>query len=399
MLRARLACVAPFYSLSTRNMSDSSVYFMNVSPKKTRSKARAAASRVQQKEQCDETTGSSNMGGINKELLSSKAAPAKKLARRKRIEIMYEKEPGLEDLPLKQNGVDETKPNSELGDQDISDGQQNANNQHSYLPENKRLKLNSEVKVLRPGQPGWEPPHWQEVLENIRQMRAARDAPVDSMGAEKCMDKDAHPEVCRFQVLISLMLSSQTKDQVTHAAMTRLRDHGLTVDNILATGDDTLGQLIYPVGFWKKKVVYIKKTCEILKKDYNGDIPPTLEEMCKLPGVGPKMAHLCMDIGWGKLTGIGVDTHVHRISNRLGWTGRTTKTPEETRVALESWMPEDIWSETNLLMVGFGQQICLPVLPKCSECLNVTLCPYGKNSANRSPKKHSHQSPTKARNK
>lgn len=91
----------------------------------------------------------------------------------------------------------------------------------------------------------------------------------------------------------------------------------------------------------------------------------------------------------------GVDTHVHRISNRLGWTGCTTKTPEETRVALESWMPEDIWSETNLLMVGFGQQICLPVGPKCSECLNVTLCPFGKNPANRSPKKHSRQSPTK----
>lgn len=235
----------------------------------------------------------------------------------------------------------------------------------------------------------WEPPLWKQVLENLQTMRAARDAPVDSMGAEHCMDQGVEPKVYRFQVLISLMLSSQTKDQVTHAAMTKLRQHGLTPDNLLATPDAVLGELIYPVGFWKKKIVYIKKTCEILKRDYEGDIPPTVKEMCQLPGVGPKMAHLCMDIGWGKLTGIGVDTHVHRISNRLGWTRRPTKTPEETRLALEDWMPKELWSNTNLLMVGFGQQMCLPVGPKCGECLNKALCPYGRNAPLSSPKKGS----------
>ncbi|KAK8395273.1 hypothetical protein O3P69_006171 [Scylla paramamosain] len=235
----------------------------------------------------------------------------------------------------------------------------------------------------------WEPPLWKQVLENLQTMRAARDAPVDSMGAEQCMDQGAEPKVYRFQVLISLMLSSQTKDQVTHAAMTKLRQHGLTPDSLLATPDATLGELIYPVGFWKKKVVYIKKTCEILKRDYEGDIPPTVKEMCQLPGVGPKMAHLCMDIGWGKLTGIGVDTHVHRISNRLGWTRRPTKTPEETRLALEAWMPKELWSDTNLLMVGFGQQVCVPVGPKCGECLNKALCPFGRNALLASPKKGS----------
>ncbi|XP_064091172.1 endonuclease III-like protein 1 isoform X2 [Macrobrachium nipponense] len=251
---------------------------------------------------------------------------------------------------------------------------------------------------IKPGHPGWEPPHWREVLENIREMRSARDAPVDNMGAEKCSDRDCNPEVYRFQVLISLMLSSQTKDQVTHAAMTKLREYGLTVQNILDTSDELLGQLIYPVGFWKKKVVYIKKTCAILKEQYGYDIPPTVEEMCKLPGVGPKMAHLCMDIGWGKLTGIGVDTHVHRISNRLGWTGKPTKTPEDTRKALESWMPQEIWSETNLLMVGFGQQICLPVGPQCHGCLNISLCPFGRIPGNRgSPRKQpSSKSPSKS---
>ncbi|XP_063594640.1 endonuclease III-like protein 1 [Penaeus indicus] len=241
----------------------------------------------------------------------------------------------------------------------------------------------------KPLPPGWEPPDWREVLENIRVMRSARDAPVDHMGIQKCMDDDAPPEVRRFQVLIALMLSSQTKDEVNHAAMTRLRAHGLTIDNILATDDETLGQLIYPVGFWRKKVMYIKKTCKILKNEYGGDIPSTLEEMRKLPGVGPKMSHLCMSLGWGKLSGICVDTHVHRITNRLGWTGETTKNPEKTRLALESWLPEELWAETNELLVGLGQKICLPVSPKCSQCLNVQLCPYGRNPVNRSPRKRS----------
>ncbi|KAG0717934.1 Endonuclease III-like protein 1 [Chionoecetes opilio] len=236
---------------------------------------------------------------------------------------------------------------------------------------------------------GGEPPDWRQVLKNLSTMRAARDAPVDSMGAEHCMDQGTEPQVYRFQVLVSLMLSSQTRDQVTHGAMTKLRHHGLTPDNLLATPDATLGDLIYPVGFWKKKVVYIKKTCEILQREYGGDIPATVKDMCRLPGVGPKMAHLCMDIGWGELTGIGVDTHVHRISNRLGWTLRPTKTPEETRLALEAWMPKELWSNTNLLMVGFGQQVCLPVGPKCGECLNKALCPYGRSAPLASPKKGS----------
>lgn len=120
---------------------------------------------------------------------------------------------------------------------------------------------------------------------------------------------------------------------------------------------------------------YIKKTTEILKNKYNSDIPSTAEDLCKLPGVGPKMAHLCMLTAWGKVTGIGVDTHVHRISNRLGWV--KTKTPEETRKALQDWLPQELWSEVNELLVGFGQQICLPQRPRCSTCLNRELCPFG----------------------
>nr|XP_015215439.1 PREDICTED: endonuclease III-like protein 1 [Lepisosteus oculatus] len=226
----------------------------------------------------------------------------------------------------------------------------------------------------------WEPAGWQKQLDNIREMRKGKDAPVDLMGAEKCFDDQASPKVMRYQVLISLMLSSQTKDQVTSAAMTKLRDHGLSVESILKTDEGTLGELIYPVGFYKTKVKYIKQTTEILQNQYDGDIPDNVADLIRLPGIGPKMAHLIMNIAWRKVSGIGVDTHVHRIANRLGWVKKSTKTPEETRVALEDWLPRDLWSEINWLLVGFGQQVCLPINPLCSDCLNKDSCPYANRS-------------------
>ncbi|XP_041839533.1 endonuclease III-like protein 1 [Melanotaenia boesemani] len=233
----------------------------------------------------------------------------------------------------------------------------------------------------------WQPPEWKKQLEFIREMRSNRDAPVDNMGAEKCYDTEAPAHVRRFQVLVSLMLSSQTKDQVTATAMQKLRAHGCTVENILATDDEKLGKLIYPVGFWRNKVKYLKLTSAMLQKEYGGDIPNTVEGLVRLPGVGPKMAHLAMDIAWDQVSGIGVDTHVHRISNRLGWLRKPSKNPEETRKALEEWLPRELWSEINWLLVGFGQQVCLPVNPLCSACLNQYSCPSAhKNSPAKRPK-------------
>ncbi|NXT67583.1 NTH protein, partial [Chaetops frenatus] len=224
----------------------------------------------------------------------------------------------------------------------------------------------------------WEPRQWREQLQRIREMRSSRDAPVDDMGVQKCYDSSAPPQVKRYQVLLALMLSSQTKDQVTSAAMLRLRQRGLTVDSVLQMDDETLGQIIYPVGFWRNKVKYIKQTTAILKQKYGGDIPSTVEELVQLPGVGPKMAHLAMHIAWDSVAGIAVDTHVHRISNRLQWVKKETKHPEQTRVALEEWLPRDLWKEINWLLVGFGQQTCLPVKPRCSQCLNQDICPAAK---------------------
>uniref|UniRef100_A0A8C3X4M4 Endonuclease III-like protein 1 n=1 Tax=Catagonus wagneri TaxID=51154 RepID=A0A8C3X4M4_9CETA len=226
--------------------------------------------------------------------------------------------------------------------------------------------------------PAWEPPDWRKQLENIQTMRSGRDAPVDQLGVEHCYDRSAPPKVRRYQVLLSLMLSSQTKDQVTAGAMQRLQACGLTVDSVLRMDDSTLGTLIYPVGFWRSKVKYIKQTSAILQQHYGGDIPASVPELVALPGVGPKMAHLAMAVAWGTVSGIAVDTHVHRIAGRLRWTKKATKSPEETRAALEEWLPRELWSEINGLLVGFGQQTCLPVRPRCQACLNRTLCPAAR---------------------
>jgi len=115
---------------------------------------------------------------------------------------------------------------------------------------------------------------------------------------------------------------------------------------------------------------YLKQAAIILRDKHNGDIPDTIEGLTSLPGVGPKMAHLCMsaDNGWGRVEGIGVDVHVHRITNLWGWQNPPTKTPEETRLALQSWLPRDKWKEINWLLVGFGQAVCLPVGRKCGDC-------------------------------
>ncbi|XP_022173633.1 endonuclease III-like protein 1 [Myzus persicae] len=247
-------------------------------------------------------------------------------------------------------------------------------NNAQVIKKRKHLTVKSDTNEITSNS-DWKPPNWEETLDNIRKMRKDIVAPVDNMGCDQAADLNEPPEVIRYHVLISLMLSSQTKDEVNFAAMQRLKQHGLTVDNILEIPDDNLGKLIYPVGFWKRKVQYIKRTTRILKDTYNGDIPNTIKDLCQLPGVGPKMAHLCMSCAWNEVTGIGVDTHVHRISNRLGWVKKTTKTPEKTRIALESWLPKDLWREVNHMLVGFGQTICRPLSPHCDSCLNKKTCP------------------------
>lgn len=119
---------------------------------------------------------------------------------------------------------------------------------------------------------------------------------------------------------------------------------------------------------------YLKQTAAILKEKFDSDIPKDIQDVLSLPGVGPKMAHLLMQCAWKENSGIGVDTHVHRISNRLGWVG-ATKTPEDTRMELEDWLPSEHWAEVNHLLVGFGQLLCKPIGPMCAGCPIRAECP------------------------
>lgn len=120
------------------------------------------------------------------------------------------------------------------------------------------------------------------------------------------------------------------------------------------------------MGFHNVKTKHIKQTVEILRDKFDSDIPDTVGGLVSLPGVGPKMAYLTMSAAWGRDEGIGVDVHVHRITNLWGW--HKTQQPEQTRAALESWLPRDKWHDINNLLVGFGQTICLPVGRKCGDC-------------------------------
>lgn len=185
----------------------------------------------------------------------------------------------------------------------------------------------------------WVPENWKQVLDNVRTMRQETEAPVDTMGCDKCPDHSLPDKVVRYQLLVSLMLSSQTKDEVTHAAVGRLREFALTPESVAAADEKQIEELIYPVSFYKNKAKHLKQTAQVLLEQYDGDIPDSVEGLCKLPGVGPKMAYLAMSCGWGRTVGIGVDTHVHRIANRLGWLPAPTKTPEQTRKGLEAWLP------------------------------------------------------------
>lgn len=224
------------------------------------------------------------------------------------------------------------------------------------------------------------PSDWEELYNAAKHMRlpggAASNAAVDTMGCERLADPAASPRDQRFHTLIALMLSSQTKDTTNAAAMQRLRTElpahkagqpvGLNLDNILAVEPEVLNKLIWAVGFHNNKTKYIKQTAEILRDQWDGDIPDTIEGLVALPGVGPKMAHLCLSAAWGRTEGIGVDVHVHRITNLWGW--HKTKNPEETRMALQSWLPKEKWHEINWLLVGLGQTICAPVGRKCGDC-------------------------------
>jgi endonuclease III len=176
-----------------------------------------------------------------------------------------------------------------------------------------------------------------------------------------------------FQILIATLLSARTQDATTHAASTRLFARARSPRAMARLPVDEIERLIYPVGFYRNKARHVNACCEMLVSRFGGRVPSTLEELVTLPGVGRKTANLVLILAFKSRRNICVDTHVHRISNRLGWV-RTTL-PEETEQALYRATDARWWPVINLYMVTWGQNVCRPVHPRCGDCAIVQDCP------------------------
>jgi endonuclease-3 len=168
-----------------------------------------------------------------------------------------------------------------------------------------------------------------------------------------------------FHILISTLLSLRTKDEVTEVATEKLLQLAATPEEMLQLTEDEIIAAIYPVGFYRNKAETIIRISGELVDNYESRVPDTIDELLKLKGVGRKTANLVVALGYKK-EGICVDTHVHRISNRLGYV-KTTKA-EETEFALRDKLPKKYWIEFNTLMVAFGRKLCRPISPICSGC-------------------------------
>jgi len=170
-----------------------------------------------------------------------------------------------------------------------------------------------------------------------------------------------------FEVLIATMLSAQTRDPVTAAATRRLFAVARTPRTIARLGDRQIEALIYPVSFYRNKAIHVKQACQMIVDRFGGSVPSTMEELLTLPGVGRKTANLVLILSFRSRQNICVDTHVHRISNRLGWV--RTRTPEETERALYKATRRRWWPYINLYLVTWGQNVCRPVHPRCTACV------------------------------
>jgi endonuclease-3 len=170
-----------------------------------------------------------------------------------------------------------------------------------------------------------------------------------------------------FDVLIATMLSAQTRDPVTAAASDRLFRVARTPKTMAALTVKQIERLIYPVSFYRHKAKHVKETCRRLVERHGGRVPGTMEELLALPGVGRKTANLVLILSFRSQKNICVDTHVHRISNRLGWV--QTRTPEQTEQALYKATHSRWWPYINLYLVTWGQNVCRPLYPRCGECV------------------------------
>ena len=174
-----------------------------------------------------------------------------------------------------------------------------------------------------------------------------------------------------FKILIATILSARTNDRVTSVVCSKLFSKVKSFDDLEGLDVKEIEKLIYPVGFYRNKAKQLKELPRVIKKEFSGEIPSSIDDLIKLPGVGRKTANLVRITAFDKY-GICVDVHVHRIMNRIGYV--KTKTPFETEMALRKKLPKKYWKEINYLLVSYGQNTCVPVSPFCSKCVIRKYC-------------------------
>ncbi len=204
--------------------------------------------------------------------------------------------------------------------------------------------------------------NYKEILEKIE----------TQLEGEAHLDQLAKKKQDPFKILISTILSARTRDSNTKIATEKLFAKFKTPKAIAEADIDDVEQLIKSSGFYKVKAARIKEVSRILIDKYNAIVPDNYDKLINLPGVGSKTAN-CVLVYAFKIPAIPVDTHVHRISNRIGWV--KTKNPKQTEAALKNIVPKDLWLNLNRLFVRFGQQICIPIHPKCNTCIIENVCP------------------------
>jgi endonuclease-3 len=202
--------------------------------------------------------------------------------------------------------------------------------------------------------------HFHEIFSILRQTMNSIQMPLVSR--KKWDDIKKTP----FTVLISCLLSLRTKENITEQASLRLLKDNDTPEKILQLSESTIQHYIYPVGFYKTKAKRIKDISQTLISNHDGKVPNDFQELLSLKGVGRKTANIVMVYGFHNDGYLPIDTHCHRIPNRLGWI--RTKTPEETEKELLNILPKQYHKDFNHLFVQFGQTICKPISPHCSIC-------------------------------
>jgi endonuclease III len=186
------------------------------------------------------------------------------------------------------------------------------------------------------------------------------------------VSKIAQEDNAPFRVLVATIISARTKDEVTSSASQRLLSAAPTPQALAACAESRIARLIFPAGFFRVKAKNLRRTARLIGEKFDGNVPSAMEDLLSLPGVGRKTANLVRNLGFG-LPGICVDTHVHRVSNRLGWVA--SRSPSETERALEKRLPEKYWIEVNGLLVRFGKAVCTPLSPRCGICPAAPWCP------------------------